>query len=213
MRTPPPSHPAQDGMQGDVRYHGYHHGTSGAGMIDVEDAEGITIGVVRHVVVDSPTGLSWASSDPGLRTLPAACCSPPSTRTRGVGLAAAPGTSPRTTPTPSGRVPPARPRSRVRTAIGATGTCPTGSSRLTTWPTGASSGASPDNRFWPGSPPTVAADSTSYARNPQPHPWRSHRLCSRHPPSCSHHAGRIHPHSLPILDPCMWLLATCCWFS
>jgi len=108
-------------MQGDVRYPGYHHGTSGAGMIAVEDAEGNTIGVVRHVVVDSPTGLSWASSDPGLRTLPAACCSPPSTRTRGVGLAAAPGTSP---PTPSGRVPPARPRSRVRTAIGATGNLP-----------------------------------------------------------------------------------------
>ncbi len=72
-------------MQGDVRYPGYHHGTSGAGMIAVEDAEGNTIGGVRHVVVDSPTGLSWASSDPGLRTLPAACCSPPSTRTRTIG--------------------------------------------------------------------------------------------------------------------------------
>jgi len=46
-------------MQGDMRYHGYHHGTSGVGMIAVEDAEGNTLGVVHHVVVDSPTGLSW----------------------------------------------------------------------------------------------------------------------------------------------------------
>jgi len=46
-------------MQGDMRYHGYHHGTSGVGMIAIEDAEGNTIGVVHHVVVDSPTGLSW----------------------------------------------------------------------------------------------------------------------------------------------------------
>jgi hypothetical protein len=45
-------------MQGDMRYHGYHHGTSGVGMIAVEDAEGNTLGVVHHVVVDSPTGLS-----------------------------------------------------------------------------------------------------------------------------------------------------------
>ncbi len=52
---------------------------------------------------------------------------------------------------------------------------------------------------------------TSYARNSQPHPWRSHGLCSGHPPSCRHHMSRIHTHSLPILAPCMWLLATCRW--
>ncbi len=32
-----------------MRYHGYHHGTSGVGMIAVEDAEGNTIGLGREL--------------------------------------------------------------------------------------------------------------------------------------------------------------------
>ncbi len=183
MRTPPPHHPAldgiQDGTQDDVRYHGYHHGSSGAGMIAVEDAEGNTIGVVRHVVVDSPTELSWGFVGSG-----------PADTARSVLLAALDEDARCPTCCGTGYVtadnadtigPGATSTARIACTDcdRATGTFPTGSSRPTTWPTGASSGASPDNRFWPGSPPTVAADSNPLRSEPtapsmaQPQPLQS----------------------------------------
>ena len=198
MPTPPPQHhPAQDDTQDDVRYHGYHHGSSGAGMIAVEDAEGNTIGVVRHVVVDSPTGLSWGfvgagPADTARSVLLAALDEDAHHRAgchqhgpdRVYGLRSG-------LPAPSLPALHDRPRGQLGRAVVHHPTTGSGLARR----------------------PPSRLTQTSYARNPQPHPWRSHGLCSGHPPSCRHHIGRIHTHSLPILAPCMWLLATCRWFS
>ena len=177
-------------------------------MIAVEDAEGNTIGVVRHVVVDSPTGLSWGfvgsgPADTARSVLLSALDEDARCRTCcGTGYVTADTIGPGATSTapiactycdrgyrqPSLPALHDRPRGQLGRAVVHYPTTGSGLARR----------------------PPSRLTQTSYARNPQPHPWRSHGLCSRHSPSCRHHAGRIRTHSVLILAPCMWLLVTCC---
>ncbi len=43
----------------DVIYCGYHDGSAGAGVVAIETEHGEQLGLLRHVIWHSPTGLSW----------------------------------------------------------------------------------------------------------------------------------------------------------
>lgn len=49
----------------DVTYHGHRPHGGGAAVIEVLDAAGDSIGVVRHVVRHSPTGMQWGYAGSG----------------------------------------------------------------------------------------------------------------------------------------------------
>jgi hypothetical protein len=49
----------------DVIYHGYHHGSAGAGVVAIETEQGQQLGLLRHVIWHSPTGLSWGYQGSG----------------------------------------------------------------------------------------------------------------------------------------------------
>ena len=54
-----------DNSADDVIYHGYHHGSAGAGVVAVETEQGDQLGLLRHVIWHSPTGLSWGYQGSG----------------------------------------------------------------------------------------------------------------------------------------------------
>jgi hypothetical protein len=49
----------------DVVYHGYHHGSAGAGVVAIETDQGEQLGLLRHMIWHSPTGLSWGYQGSG----------------------------------------------------------------------------------------------------------------------------------------------------